>query len=70
MERTVLEKVDEFKKKNPEIMSMLFANEMYEISRTENPFDMIATAFFLGCMKTSEKKGGAVWVKRSTSSRL
>lgn len=60
MNKTVLEKVEEFKAKNPDVMSMLLAGEMDEIYETGNAFDMIATAFFLGYMKGNEKKGGAV----------
>lgn len=51
MERTVLEKVEEFKAKNPEVMSMLLTNEINEIYETGNVFDIIATAFFLGYRK-------------------
>lgn len=57
MSKTVPEKVEEFKEKNPEVMSMLFAGEINEIYETRNVFDMIATAFFLGYIKASEKKG-------------
>lgn len=59
MSKTVQKKVEEFKEKNPEIMSMLLAGEMDEIHETGNAFNMIATAFFLGYMKGNEKKGGA-----------
>ncbi len=51
MSKTVPEKVEEFKEKNPEVMSMLFAGEINEIYETGNVFDMIATAFFLGYRK-------------------
>lgn len=60
MSKTVLEKIEEFKAKRPEIISMLLTGEIDEIHETGNAFDMIATAFFLGYMKGNEKKGGAV----------
>lgn len=54
--KTVPEKVEEFKEKNPDIMSMLLAEEMNQIYETGNAFDMIATAFFFGYMKGSKAK--------------
>lgn len=60
MNKTVLEKVEEFKAKNPDVANTLLSTEMNEIYEVGNAFDMIATAFFLGYMKSNEKKGGAV----------
>lgn len=51
MERTVLEKVEEFKEKNPDVTNALLSNEMEEIYELGNVFEIIATAFFLGYRK-------------------
>lgn len=51
MSKTVQEKVEEFKAKNPEVTNALLSNEMEEIYELGNVFEIIATAFFLGYRK-------------------
>lgn len=59
MKRTVKQRVDEFRKKNPKVNFLL--DDMNEIAELDSTFDIIMTAFYFGYMKGQKvKKGGAV----------
>lgn len=56
--RTVKQRVDEFRKKNPKANFML--DDMNEIMELDSTFDRIMIAFYFGYMKGQKaKKGGA-----------
>lgn len=56
--RTVKQRVDDFRKKNPKANFML--EDMNEIMEPDSSFDRIMTAFYFGYMKGQKaRKGGA-----------
>lgn len=56
--RTVKQRVDEFREKNPKAKFMI--EDMNEIMELDSTFSRIMTAFYFGCMKGQKaKKGGA-----------
>lgn len=58
MKRTVKQRVDDFRKKNPKAKFLL--DDMDEIMELDSTFDRVLTAFYFGYLKGQKaKKGGA-----------
>lgn len=58
MKRTVKQRVDDFRRKNPKANFML--EDMNEIMELDSTFDRIMTAFYFDYLKGQKaKKGGA-----------
>ncbi len=56
--RTVKQRVDDFRKKNPKASFLL--DDMNEIMELDNAFDRILTAFYFGYLKGQKAKKGGV----------
>lgn len=56
--RTVKQRVDDFRKKNPKANFML--EDMNEIMELDSKFDRIMTAFYFGYLKGHKAKKGGV----------
>lgn len=58
--RTVKQRVDDFRKKNPKANFLL--DDMNEIAELDSTFDRIMTAFYFGYLKGQKAKKGGVRV--------
>lgn len=58
MKRTVKQRVDDFRRKNPKANFML--EDMNEIMELDSTFDRIMTAFYFGYLKGQKAKKGGV----------
>lgn len=58
MKRTVKQRVDDFRKKNPKANFML--EDMNEIMELDSTFDRIMTAFYFGYLKGQKARKGGV----------
>lgn len=58
MKRTVKQRVDEFRKKNPKANFLL--DDMNEIMELDSTFDRVLTAFYFGYLKGQKTKKGSV----------
>lgn len=57
--RTVPHRVDEYTRKHPYTLNLLFTTDVNEIAELGNTLDIISTAFAYGYMKGQKaKKGG------------
>ena len=58
MKRTVKQRVDDFRRKNPKANFML--EDMNEIMELDSTFDRIMTAFYFGYLKGQKARKGGV----------